>query len=141
MMNIPCTALTVDGKPQFVEEQAIDRVHRLNQTQDVVVYKLTISDTVEERILELQEAKRKLANAAIEGGKTLNKLNMQDIMRLFRRDADLVQGGDNISAELGSGVGRLAVAPKPAKHGSMARHTGPGKQTVVRREDEVYGRR
>ncbi|KAK2836850.1 hypothetical protein FQN49_006659, partial [Arthroderma sp. PD_2] len=41
----------------FVEEQAIDRVHRLNQTVDVKVYKLTIKGTVEERILELQERK------------------------------------------------------------------------------------
>ncbi|KAF2092005.1 hypothetical protein K490DRAFT_17018, partial [Saccharata proteae CBS 121410] len=72
----------------FVEEQAIDRVHRLNQTVDVVVYKLTIASTVEERILDLQEAKRKLANAAIEGGKAINKLSMKDIMNLFRRDAE-----------------------------------------------------
>ncbi|OCK73707.1 hypothetical protein K432DRAFT_264074, partial [Lepidopterella palustris CBS 459.81] len=50
----------------FVEEQAIDRVHRLNQTVNVVVYKISIHSSVEERILELQEAKRKLANAAIE---------------------------------------------------------------------------
>ncbi|QDS72364.1 hypothetical protein FKW77_008217 [Venturia effusa] len=72
----------------FVEEQAIDRVHRLNQTVDVTVYRLTIADTVEERILDLQEAKRKLANAAIEGGKAIGKLTMKDIMALFRRDAE-----------------------------------------------------
>ncbi|KAJ1324817.1 transcription termination factor 2 [Microdochium nivale] len=51
----------------FVEEQAIDRVHRLTQKVDVVVYKLTVEDTVEERILELQDKKRALADAAIEG--------------------------------------------------------------------------
>ncbi|KAI9847995.1 MAG: hypothetical protein M1838_000667 [Thelocarpon superellum] len=71
----------------FVEEQAIDRVHRLNQTVDVVVYKITIQGTVEERILELQEKKRELANAAIEG-KAVGKLSMKDIMQLFRRDAE-----------------------------------------------------
>jgi len=71
-----------------VEEQAIDRVHRLNQTTDVKVYRLTIADTVEERILDLQEAKRKLANAAIEGGKAIGKLSMKDILALFRRDAE-----------------------------------------------------
>jgi len=67
----------------FVEEQAIDRVHRLNQTVDVHVYKLTIRDSVEERILELQEKKRELAKAAIEGGKTVAKLDMKDLLGLF----------------------------------------------------------
>ncbi|KAL8696289.1 MAG: hypothetical protein Q9224_002872, partial [Gallowayella concinna] len=52
----------------FVEEQAIDRVHRLNQTVDVTIYKLTVAHTVEARILELQEKKRQLAKQAIEGG-------------------------------------------------------------------------
>ncbi|KEQ59440.1 uncharacterized protein M437DRAFT_25697, partial [Aureobasidium melanogenum CBS 110374] len=67
----------------FVEEQAIDRVHRLNQTVDVHVYKLTVGNTVEERIIELQEKKRELAKAAIEGGKAVAKLTMKDIMSLF----------------------------------------------------------
>ncbi|KAI9847511.1 MAG: hypothetical protein M1837_002412 [Sclerophora amabilis] len=71
----------------FVEEQAIDRVHRLNQTVNVIVYKITVKETVEERILELQEKKRELANAAIEG-KAVGKLNMKDILHLFRRDAE-----------------------------------------------------
>ncbi|RAL67120.1 hypothetical protein DID88_007899 [Monilinia fructigena] len=56
------------GIPLF-EEQAIDRVHRLTQKIDVIVYKITIKDTVEERILLLQEKKRELANQTIEGGK------------------------------------------------------------------------
>ncbi|KEF51832.1 uncharacterized protein A1O9_12169 [Exophiala aquamarina CBS 119918] len=72
----------------FVEEQAIDRVHRLNQTIDVKVYKFTIKDTVEERILELQEKKRELANATIEGKKGGMKLTLQDMMNLFGRDAE-----------------------------------------------------
>ncbi|KAH0565486.1 hypothetical protein GP486_001111 [Trichoglossum hirsutum] len=69
----------------FIEEQAIDRVHRLNQTVDVVVYKITIANTVEERILKLQKTKRDLANATIEG-KAVGKLSMKDIMSLFRHD-------------------------------------------------------
>ncbi|KAJ9607063.1 hypothetical protein H2200_008135 [Cladophialophora chaetospira] len=76
----------------FVEEQAIDRVHRLNQTQDVKVFKMTIKGTVEERILELQEKKRELAKQTIEGqgvkGKSALKLSMQDMLKLFRRDAE-----------------------------------------------------
>ncbi|ETI27731.1 hypothetical protein G647_00180 [Cladophialophora carrionii CBS 160.54] len=75
----------------FVEEQAIDRVHRLNQTEDVKVYKMTIKGTVEERILELQEKKRELARQTIEGQAGKKKalgLSLQDMMRLFRRDAE-----------------------------------------------------
>lgn len=83
----------------FVEEQAIDRVHRLTQKVDVVVYKITIKDSVEERILELQEKKRELARQAIEGGKDggVGKLGMREIMQLFRREAEdappIMEGG------------------------------------------------
>ncbi|TAQ89367.1 hypothetical protein B7494_g2326 [Chlorociboria aeruginascens] len=73
----------------FVEEQAIDRVHRLTQKIDVIVYKITIKDSVEERILDLQEKKRELANQTIEGGKGgAGKLGMKEILQLFRRDAE-----------------------------------------------------
>ncbi|KAL7938686.1 SNF2 family N-terminal domain-containing protein [Trichoderma chlorosporum] len=70
----------------FVEEQAIDRVHRLTQTVDVVVYKLTVTHTVEEGILELQEKKRLLAEQTIEGSsrKGALKLGLNEIIDLFR---------------------------------------------------------
>ncbi|KAH9861178.1 hypothetical protein IAQ61_010915 [Plenodomus lingam] len=90
-LNLTAASRVVIMEPfwnPFVEEQAIDRVHRLNQTVDVTVYRLLINNSVEERIQELQEAKRKLANAAIEGGKAMGKLSMKDIMALFRRDAE-----------------------------------------------------
>lgn len=74
----------------FVEEQAIDRVHRLNQTHDVIVHKLTIKDTVEERILDLQEKKRELAKATIEGqkGAGAGKLTLQEMLKLFKHDSE-----------------------------------------------------
>lgn len=71
-----------------MEEQAIDRVHRLNQTIDVKIYKLIIKDTVEERIVDLQERKRELANMTIEGKSAAGKLTMRDMMALFGRDAE-----------------------------------------------------
>lgn len=52
------------------------------------MYRLSIHNSVEERILELQEAKRKLAAAALEGGKAMGKLSMQDMLALFKRDAE-----------------------------------------------------
>jgi superfamily II DNA or RNA helicase len=49
-----------------VESQAIDRAHRIGQTQQVFAYRLIARDTVEEKVLELQKTKRDLA-AAIMG--------------------------------------------------------------------------
>ena len=51
-----------------VEAQAIDRAHRIGQTQPVFAYRLIAQDTVEEKILELQKSKRQLADAVLDGG-------------------------------------------------------------------------
>ena len=68
-----------------LEEQAFDRAHRFGQKRDVNIFKLTIENTVEERILTLQEQKRGLAAAALSGDKMKNmKLGLEDLMALFR---------------------------------------------------------
>ena len=126
----------------FVEEQAIDRVHRLNQTQDVTVYKLTIANTVEARILELQEKKRALAAAAIGGdGKAAGKLTMKDILNLFRRDAEHDTRHD-AHADLGSKTAVL-TGSAAAVAGDHRRVTPPAPQRPAgaRKEDAIYGRR
>jgi len=48
-----------------VEAQAIDRTHRIGQTRNVFAYRLIARDTVEEKVLALQESKRRLADAVI----------------------------------------------------------------------------
>src|SRR3954453_3150406 len=48
-----------------VEAQAIDRSHRIGQTQHVFAYRLICRGTVEEKILELQQKKRDLADAIL----------------------------------------------------------------------------
>jgi superfamily II DNA or RNA helicase len=50
------------------EDQAADRAHRIGQERPVMVYRLVAADTVEERILALQERKRDLAEAALGSG-------------------------------------------------------------------------
>jgi SNF2 family DNA or RNA helicase len=50
-----------------VEAQAIDRAHRIGQTRRVFAARLIARDTVEEKVLELQRAKRELAEALITG--------------------------------------------------------------------------
>ena len=49
------------------EAQAIDRTHRIGQEKKVFAYRLIAKDTVEEKVLELQRAKRELAEAVIQG--------------------------------------------------------------------------
>ncbi len=56
------------GWSQAVEAQAFDRVHRLGQNRPVKVDRLVISDTVEDRILALQERKRNLADGSLGEG-------------------------------------------------------------------------
>jgi len=48
-----------------VEDQAADRAHRIGQTRPVMIYRIVAEETVEERILELQQRKRELADAAL----------------------------------------------------------------------------
>ncbi|GAA5881816.1 hypothetical protein JCM3774_001289 [Rhodotorula dairenensis] len=73
-----------------IEEQAFDRAHRLGQQDDVKIYKLTIDDTVEDRILTLQADKAQLAKAALDGGNIgkLNKLSVKEVLYLFKANAN-----------------------------------------------------
>jgi hypothetical protein len=48
-----------------VEAQAIDRAHRIGQTRHVFAYRLIARDTVEEKVLQLQQSKRALADAIL----------------------------------------------------------------------------
>ncbi|CAL3962539.1 unnamed protein product [Diplocarpon coronariae] len=134
----------------FVEEQAIDRVHRLTQKIDVVVYKITIKDTVEERILDLQEKKRELANQTIEGGKGgAGKLGMKEILQLFRRDAehDSPYSPSASNYDLASKPRILKGLPATTSAGSSEasaareRKPQPPTSTSAVKEDAVFGRR
>jgi SNF2 family DNA or RNA helicase len=70
-----------------VEDQASDRAHRIGQTKSVFVYKLIAADTVEERILELQERKAMLASIALgEEGAPWPAMDADDIDFLFGND-------------------------------------------------------
>ena len=48
-----------------VEAQAIDRTHRIGQIRQVFAYRIIARDTVEEKVLQLQQSKRDLADAII----------------------------------------------------------------------------
>jgi SNF2 family DNA or RNA helicase len=71
-----------------VEDQASDRAHRIGQTKSVFVYKLIASDTVEERILALQQRKAALANIAFSEESDVGALDFDDIEYLFGEQSD-----------------------------------------------------
>ena len=62
-----------------MEAQAIDRAHRIGQTRQVFAYRLIAKDTVEEKVLQLQQTKRDLADAIINADNSLiRKLRRED---------------------------------------------------------------
>jgi len=72
-----------------VERQASDRAHRIGQTKPVFVYKLVAEGTVEQRIVDMQNTKQALADAAIEheDGETVAKLSADDVLSLFAAES------------------------------------------------------
>jgi superfamily II DNA or RNA helicase len=72
-----------------VEDQASDRAHRIGQTKSVFVYKLIAADTVEERIVALQERKAALAGIAFgDDAAGVSAMGSDDIEFLFGPDPD-----------------------------------------------------
>jgi SWI/SNF-related matrix-associated actin-dependent regulator of chromatin subfamily A3 len=73
-----------------IEDQAVDRVHRLGQQRETKVFRLVVEDSVEERVLGIQDEKRKLMSLAFaekENDKKKKKKSagagIQDLMRLL----------------------------------------------------------
>lgn len=69
-----------------IEDQAVDRVHRLGQTRPTTVWRLVMEGTVEERVLDIQGKKRDLVNKAFqEKGKSkkTKETRMRDILKLL----------------------------------------------------------
>ncbi|KAK6539075.1 hypothetical protein TWF694_010616 [Orbilia ellipsospora] len=151
----------------FVEEQAIDRVHRIGQTSDVVVYRMSIGNTIESRIQELQDRKRKIAEAAFGTGDLLKKgetgkLTKGDLLFLFNKDAERLHNDDEeLAFTLGSKLNLMdnststrdqdvyssaSVHRSGASQRSDGRSSRPGggssKPRVERKaESQLYGRR
>jgi SNF2 family DNA or RNA helicase len=67
-----------------VQNQATDRAHRIGQTRVVSVFKLIAKGTIEERIVEMQETKKDLADEILnsENG-TLGKMTKEELLALL----------------------------------------------------------
>jgi superfamily II DNA or RNA helicase len=86
-INLTAADIVIHTDPWWnpmVEEQATDRVHRIGQQRQVMVYKLITLGTVEEKLIKLQERKRAIFDAVIQNnGNPVNSLTWEDIRELF----------------------------------------------------------
>ncbi len=86
-LNLTAADVVIHYDPWWnvaAQNQATDRAHRIGQTRDVSVFKLIAKDTIEERIVKLQESKRDLAESVL-GGEGIGSasLSKDDIMALL----------------------------------------------------------
>lgn len=75
-----------------VENQATDRSFRIGQTKNVLVHKLVCKGTIEEKIDQLIESKKELAENVIGAGsmKWINDMSNEELMSLLKLDGDAI---------------------------------------------------
>ncbi|WP_072374554.1 DEAD/DEAH box helicase [Thermophilibacter mediterraneus] len=87
-LNLTAADVVIHYDPWWnlaAQNQATDRAHRIGQERDVTVYKLICADTIEERIVAMQESKRELAEGLLSGeGVRSASLTRDDILALLR---------------------------------------------------------
>ena len=66
-----------------VENQAIDRTHRIGQVNKVIAYRLLIKNSIEEKIRALQKQKRGMADDVLGEEKFAQSLTLNDLHFLF----------------------------------------------------------
>ncbi|MEM7260145.1 MAG: C-terminal helicase domain-containing protein, partial [Pseudomonadota bacterium] len=66
-----------------VEDQASDRAYRMGQQKPVTIYRMIVKDTIEEKIINLHQHKRDLANALLEGTDNGSRLSVEELVALI----------------------------------------------------------
>lgn len=66
-----------------VEDQASDRAYRMGQTRPVTIYRLITQNTIEEKIMQLHQQKRDLADSLLEGTDSSGNLSYEDMLALL----------------------------------------------------------
>ena len=94
-LNLTCASFVILLDPWWnpaVEEQAINRVHRIGQTRKVKVCRFTIANTCEQRLVTLQRTKASLSNQVLSdagslygdlSGQNTFKLTLDDLTRFW----------------------------------------------------------
>ncbi|KAK2075272.1 hypothetical protein P8C59_009412 [Phyllachora maydis] len=63
----------------YIEMQAVDRAHRIGQVRPVQVHRILVEDTIEDRIMQLQQSKRDLVDAALDEVSGRSRHTMADL--------------------------------------------------------------
>lgn len=86
----PSNITDISLSHSYIEEQAIDRAHRIGQTRPVTVHRMLIQNTVEDRIIALQEKKRQLISDALDekAGQNIARLGARELAYLFGATAN-----------------------------------------------------
>ncbi|MDQ6953917.1 MAG: DEAD/DEAH box helicase [Mariprofundaceae bacterium] len=71
-----------------VEDQASDRAHRIGQKRPVTIYRFIAKNTIEDKIVQMHQQKRDLANTLLEGSDGGSKISLQEIMKLVEESAE-----------------------------------------------------
>ena len=67
-----------------IERYRCDRTHRIGQTKNVTVYRLIAKDSIEEKIVKLQESKKELADSVLSGEtKSLGTMSREELRQLL----------------------------------------------------------
>ena len=86
-LNLTAADIVIHYDPWWnlaAQNQATDRAHRIGQQKNVTVYKLITKDSIEEKVLELQETKRELADRIIgQGTEQAAPMTREDMLRLL----------------------------------------------------------
>jgi len=86
-LNLTSASIVIHFDPWWniaAQNQATDRTHRIGQTKVVSVFKLIAKNTIEEKILQLQDAKQELSDQIInEGGASIANLTKDDFEQLL----------------------------------------------------------
>ena len=69
-----------------VEDQASDRAHRIGQQRPVTIYRLVAKGTIEDKIVELHQAKRDLADSLLTGSDVSGKISTEVLLSLLQED-------------------------------------------------------
>jgi superfamily II DNA or RNA helicase len=67
-----------------IEDQASDRAHRIGQTRPVTIYRLVAENTIEEKIIQLHNIKRDLAESLLEGSDQSARMSLNELVSLIQ---------------------------------------------------------
>ncbi|PHH73104.1 hypothetical protein CDD80_4034 [Ophiocordyceps camponoti-rufipedis] len=138
-----------------IEDQAIDRVHRLGQTRETTIWRLVMENSVEERVLTIQAEKRELVGKAFcekskkeNGSSFLHIVGREDIFSSMIEDVNTLRAAEAVLksraaatlVEDGTRDGNATATPAISLRTAATRF-GVSKSAVARAIEQIEGRR